>query len=183
MRLDAVLYRALALKCPVCGKGEFARGWLSTNERCSSCGTDFVVEPGYYLGAIYFNYGVTAVIAASAAVLLMFAANLPPFPVVASLAVFCVLFPLWFFRYARSLWLSFDHYYDRRKKKAASKSAAVAEELNHAGDEQSEEPVSAVECICQRCHHKFSVPARHARKWSKCPACSRDVFLAPLASS
>jgi hypothetical protein len=25
---------------------------------------------------------------------------------------FCVLFPLWFFRYARSLWLGFDYYFD-----------------------------------------------------------------------
>jgi hypothetical protein len=28
------------------------------------------------------------------------------------LAAFCVFFPLWFFRYARSLWLAFDEYFD-----------------------------------------------------------------------
>jgi hypothetical protein len=25
---------------------------------------------------------------------------------------FCLLFPLWFFRYARSLWLGLDYYFD-----------------------------------------------------------------------
>jgi hypothetical protein len=29
---------------------------------------------------------------------------------------FCVVFPLWFFRYARSLWLGMDHYVDRGPK-------------------------------------------------------------------
>jgi hypothetical protein len=29
------------------------------------------------------------------------------------LATFCVIFPVVFFRYARSLWLSFDCYFDR----------------------------------------------------------------------
>ena len=30
-----------------------------------------------------------------------------------SAAAFCVVFPMWFFRYARSLWLGMDHFVDR----------------------------------------------------------------------
>jgi hypothetical protein len=30
----------------------------------------------------------------------------------AVLTVFVVLFPIWFFRYARALWMSFDEYWD-----------------------------------------------------------------------
>ena len=37
---------------------------------------------------------------------------------------FCVLFPLWFFRYARSLWLGFDYYFD---PPATSAGAATAD--------------------------------------------------------
>jgi hypothetical protein len=29
-----------------------------------------------------------------------------------ALTAFCVLFPLWFFRYARSLWMGFDTFWD-----------------------------------------------------------------------
>jgi hypothetical protein len=67
------------------------------HESCDHCGLRYQREPGYFLGSIYFNYGLTA-------------------PIVWPLALFCLLFPLWFFRYARSLWLGFDHFFDARRE-------------------------------------------------------------------
>lgn len=43
---------------------------------------------------------------------LYFATELPGGALLIGLTAFCVLFPLWFFRYARSLWLGFDQYFD-----------------------------------------------------------------------
>ena len=31
-------------------------------ERCTECGLRFHREPGFYLGSIYFNYGLTAIL-------------------------------------------------------------------------------------------------------------------------
>jgi hypothetical protein len=81
--------------------------------RCPRCGLDFRKEPGFYLGSIYFNYGLTTVITMATFFGLFLAYDISPERMLWPLAAFCVVFPLWFFRYARSLWLAFDAYYDR----------------------------------------------------------------------
>jgi hypothetical protein len=60
------------------------------------------------------NYGLTALIAAVAYPLLSFNEIAAPNSVLIGTLLFVVLFPLWFFRYARSLWLGFDEYFDPR---------------------------------------------------------------------
>ena len=40
-----------------------------------------------------------------------------------SATAFCVLFPLWFFRYARSFWLGLDYYFDPPAAAASAKGA------------------------------------------------------------
>jgi hypothetical protein len=42
--------------------------------------------------------------------------DIPPRVLLWSLVAFCVVFPLWFFRYARALWMSFDEWLDSRAK-------------------------------------------------------------------
>src|SRR5262245_20985768 len=54
--------RALRLRCPACGVGKLFRSWISMNDPCPECGRKFDRAPGYLLGAIYFNYGVTALL-------------------------------------------------------------------------------------------------------------------------
>ncbi len=81
---------------------------------CSQCGAKFEREPGFFLGSIYFNYGLTALVVAVAYPLLMFNRILSHEALIACTLAFVVLFPLWFFRYARALWLGFDQYWDPR---------------------------------------------------------------------
>jgi len=81
-------------------------------ERCSTCGMVWQREPGFFLGAIYFNYGLTALLATLAYPLLQFSGLAAPRTLLVGTLAFVVLFPLWFFRYARSLWLGFDYYID-----------------------------------------------------------------------
>ncbi len=87
------------------------------HERCDQCGLEFKREPGFFLGSIYFNYGVTALFVTVAYLVGFFATDISPQVLLWSLAAFCVLFPLWFFRYARSLWLGFDELIDPRAEK------------------------------------------------------------------
>jgi len=88
------------------------RGWFAMRPKCSECGLPFEREPGFYLGSIYFNYGLTALVVTVAYFVLYFAADVSQTTALVSLTAFCLLFPLWFFRYARSLWLGMDQYLD-----------------------------------------------------------------------
>ena len=54
--------RALRLRCPACGQAPIFRGWFAMHEACAACGRRFDRGPGYLLGSIYFNYGVTAML-------------------------------------------------------------------------------------------------------------------------
>jgi uncharacterized protein (DUF983 family) len=73
---------------------------------CALCGLVYEREQGYWVGAIYVNYGVTTVIAVAG-----FFLTWQRVPLAFELAWWCtfvVLFPLWFFRYSRSVWLSLE---------------------------------------------------------------------------
>ncbi|HVA46834.1 MAG TPA: DUF983 domain-containing protein [Pirellulales bacterium] len=106
------LFRCCRLRCPRCGRSRLFDGWFSMRPRCDECGLDFKQEPGFYLGSIYFNYGLTALIVTVVYFTLFFATTLSDRSLLAGLLVFVVVFPLWFFRYARGLWLGFDQYCD-----------------------------------------------------------------------
>lgn len=112
-RYFTLVGRALRLRCPLCGVGKLFRGLFRMNAYCPHCGISLQREPGFFLGSIYFNYGLTALITAIAYPVLMFNGVPDKYLVPATLS-FALLFPLWFFRYARSLWLGFDQYMDPR---------------------------------------------------------------------
>jgi hypothetical protein len=92
--------------------------------RCSCCGVTFERESGFYLGSIYFNYGLTALIAAIFYPVLWFNRVLPSHLLMPITLAFVLLFPLWFFRYARALWLGFDQYWDPRHEQPELEDAA-----------------------------------------------------------
>jgi hypothetical protein len=79
---------------------------------CSACGLRFEKGPGYFLGATYVNYGLTVLLVAPTYIVLAFVVGVPTRPLLFGLLAFSVLFPLWFFRYARSIWLAFDEVFD-----------------------------------------------------------------------
>lgn len=107
-----LIWRALRLRCPWCGRGKLFRNWIRMRKACSECEGDFEREPGFYLGSIYFNYGLTALIVAVAYPLLLFTQTVSSQRLMMGTLAFAVCFPIWFFRYARSLWLGFDQWMD-----------------------------------------------------------------------
>jgi hypothetical protein len=80
--------------------------------RCPACGLLFEREAGYFIGAIYINYGLTVGLAVGGYFLLE--AWLAPSPrwQVLVWGAFSVLFPLWSFRYSKAIWLALDHLVD-----------------------------------------------------------------------
>lgn len=111
-----LLFRALQLKCPRCGKGRLYQSWLKMNADCPECGLDIRHEPGFYLGSIYVNYGLTAVLT-TIIFFFGYSRGVPDGWLLAGLAVFCVVFPLLIFRHARGVWLAFDQYWDPQENK------------------------------------------------------------------
>jgi hypothetical protein len=93
------------------------------HEACSACGRTFEREPGFFLGSIYFNYGLTALIVAIAYPVLLFGLGVAETPLLAGAAVFVLLFPMLFFPLARSLWLGFDQFADPREQYERDNSA------------------------------------------------------------
>ncbi len=107
------LFRGLQLKCPACGRGRLFKGMFSMNAVCDECCFKLERPAGYFLGSTYINYGATAFLTTSSYVLLHFGLQLPREKLLPWMLVFCLIFPLVFFRFARSLWLSLDCLFDR----------------------------------------------------------------------
>jgi uncharacterized protein (DUF983 family) len=107
--VGAMLRRALGLRCPACGTGSIFSGWFAMRETCPHCGLRFEREQGYFVGAIYVNYAVTAVACLGVPILLDTLLGLAMWTQVAIGAALAVVVPVGFFRYARSLWLGIDY--------------------------------------------------------------------------
>ena len=63
-------YSVLKLKCPRCQEGDlfvdknpyhFTR-CLLMHDKCSKCGQDFQIEPGFYYGSIWMSYPVVVLL-------------------------------------------------------------------------------------------------------------------------
>lgn len=83
-------------------------GLFHMHETCPVCRLKFEREPGYFLGSIYINYGLTAMLTTIAWMVLQLGYGIAPKPLAYGLLAFCVVFGTFFFRYARALWLALD---------------------------------------------------------------------------
>jgi len=104
--------RALRLVCPCCGRAKMFRGLIAMEDACPKCGRSFRRGPGYLLGSIYFNYGVTAALVTAMFFAGFFSEVFTSNQLLVGLTLFAILFPIWFFRYARALWIAFDERWD-----------------------------------------------------------------------
>jgi len=115
MRFLILVGRALRLRCPLCGHGKLFHTWLRMHPECPHCGVRFEREPGFFLGSIYINYGLTVLIVAVVYPALLFNQIVPETPLLCAALAFTVVFPLLLFPWARSLWLGFDQWRDPRE--------------------------------------------------------------------
>jgi uncharacterized protein (DUF983 family) len=107
-RVTRALGRAIRLRCPRCGATPLFRGWFRMAESCSLCGLYFERAQGYFVGAIYVNYAMTVGLAVVVFFLLWGVLGWSTGAQLAVLVPFVIVFPLWFFRYSRSLWLALE---------------------------------------------------------------------------
>jgi uncharacterized protein (DUF983 family) len=108
-RVAGALGRAARLACPRCGEGPMFRGWFTMAPSCRLCGFGFERAQGYFVGAIYVNYAATASLVLGGYLILWRFTELSTAAQLALWLPVAVLFPLWFFRYSRSLWLALEY--------------------------------------------------------------------------
>jgi len=82
------------------------------SSQCPQCHLKYERDPGYFLGSTYVNYGLTSIVTTAAYVVLHFGYRVPNQTLTIPLLAFVGIFPMVFFRYARSLWLAVDCYLD-----------------------------------------------------------------------
>lgn len=111
-RARRLLVWGLCLRCPRCGARSLFRKWFTMHARCAVCQLRFEREQGYFLGAMYINYGVTVVLALIGSFALEWWADVSLMQQLLLWIGFGSLFPVLFFRHSRGLWLAFDHIVD-----------------------------------------------------------------------
>ncbi len=122
-------YSILNLKCPRCHEGDlFPTGSFSFNkpfdmpETCPKCGQKYFLGPGFYYGAMFISYIITAFFC------LFFAGGLVLFTDISVNMAFVLLLVVisflfvWFFRLARAIWINMNVKYDKRMGEEATTS-------------------------------------------------------------
>jgi hypothetical protein len=92
------------------------------HDACASCHATFKREPGFYLGSIYINYGVTVIVTGALYALFVLGIGWSNEAALSACLVSAVLFPVWFFRYARSLLLALDGSVNQQQSHAGAAS-------------------------------------------------------------
>jgi uncharacterized protein (DUF983 family) len=104
----AIFFNGLRLRCPRCGGSKLFDGYFRMRSACTTCHLRFEREPGYFVGAIYINYGVTVLLALAGFQVLEILVDPTLTQQLVLWVAFAAFFPLFFYRYSKSLWLSMD---------------------------------------------------------------------------
>lgn len=126
-RFWTLFFNAFRLRCPVCKEGKIFPSWFRYADHCPTCGVKIEREPGYFLGSIYFNYGMTSLIAVFTYILGLFVFKLNNYVLFPVVLVFTLIFPMYFLRYARASWLVFDQYFHPRTPPAMTTKVGAAQ--------------------------------------------------------
>ena len=114
MKHKSIVVSILTMRCPVCREGKvFANNFLKMHTLCPTCGLKFEREPGYFLGAMYFSYGMAI---PPLTIMTIFQKWMSPERSMTS----CILVSTLIFlpmvvpivRFSRLLWLHFDRFFD-----------------------------------------------------------------------
>jgi uncharacterized protein (DUF983 family) len=119
MKLGNWLHAVGLLKCPRCHKGDlFLTGTFSfkksfdMHDKCTHCGQKYTLESGFYYGAMFISYIITAFTMFGVFGIMKFIFKLPVMISFIIAMVFIFALFVWFFRVSRAVWLNFFVAYD-----------------------------------------------------------------------
>jgi uncharacterized protein (DUF983 family) len=108
-RVLKYLWRACRLQCPWCGTRSLYQRGLTMHERCRYCNLKFEREQGYFLGAMYLNYGFTVIIVLAGYFSLEGLADVSLNLHLWLWTSLSLLLPVLLYRHSRAFWLCMDY--------------------------------------------------------------------------
>lgn len=112
-------YSIFNLKCPKCHEGDlFETGTFSFKksfdmpQKCPACGQKYFLGPGFYYGAMFISYVITAFFCLFFVGLLMLVFGMGVDSSFFLLLIVMAILFVWFFRLARAIWINVNVKYD-----------------------------------------------------------------------
>ncbi len=112
------LYSVTHQKCPRCHEGDmfvhptFSTKFMEMHKTCPACEFDFVQEPSFYFGAMYFSYGIQVTVFAIIYILLRYTIDPGMWTyLITMIAALILIIPL-NFRWSRVAWINLFVAYD-----------------------------------------------------------------------
>ncbi|MBS0660959.1 MAG: DUF983 domain-containing protein [Verrucomicrobia bacterium] len=116
------LWRAMRLRCPVCGQSRIfipllrtrsIMDWLTPLDGCPRCGYPYEREPGYFLFSLWvLNFGFVAMTGLLSYLWLELFADVSTPVLIASVALPAPVLGLAIARHAKALFIALDHFFD-----------------------------------------------------------------------
>ena len=134
--ISTALVRCLRLRCPACGKSSIIQRPFQIKHHCGSCDTLFEREEGFFVGAIMVNVIITefVILALYFISLLLIGSHFQL--ILTLLLIVAILFPIAFYHYSWSVWLSFDHLVETLPRYVRDGSSAQLEGEGEGGGRQ-----------------------------------------------
>jgi len=109
-RIVRLFARALALRCPHCGKGPVLQHWLKLRVKCGACSLRLQRgEHDNFTGSMFILFGLVGVAAFAVLTVTMLATEETPWGLLENgLPVLAALLIVFFFPFSKLLWLAFD---------------------------------------------------------------------------
>jgi uncharacterized protein (DUF983 family) len=121
MKFKNWLHAVGLLKCPRCLKGDmFITGTFSfkksfdMHDNCPHCSQKYTLESGFYYGAMFISYIITAFTMFGVFGIFKFLFKVPVMISFIIAMSFIFAFFVWFFRVSRAIWLSFFVDFDEK---------------------------------------------------------------------
>src|SRR5687767_13255586 len=106
------LYSVLHQKCPQCQEGDmfkystFSPKFAEMHKNCPACGFDFIQEPSYYFGAMYFSYAIQVAVFVAVYLILRYTVNPGTSTYIIWMIVGAIAILPLNFRWSRLAWLN-----------------------------------------------------------------------------
>ncbi len=121
---NSKLYSILGFKCPRCHEGDLFYGNSFSFDRpfdmkdsCENCGQDYMPEPGFYYGAMFISYIFMGWFCIGFVALVHWVFDWSLAASFFALIAVCIIFFVFIFRFARSIWINIVVKYDPRAGK------------------------------------------------------------------
>lgn len=117
------LFSILKNKCPRCHEGDFFKHKISLNpnkitklhDNCSHCNLKYMMEPSFFFGAMYVNYGLAVALFVSVFIICKLLIGLTILQSFISIIVVSVLLTPLTLRLSRIIWINIFVSYQKKK--------------------------------------------------------------------